>query len=107
MKSRECIECGEDHLLRADGRMSIHITADGARCEEPEPPRHPAPAERRTRGRTYGDREKDIAHEYAATQRGRNRGPDDRPDPGLDRRIYATEGATFVRGGAPGSKRSH
>lgn len=39
-KSRQCTVCGETHLLRPNGLMSIHYTASGERCEEPEARRH-------------------------------------------------------------------
>lgn len=35
LKSRECVVCHEVHLVRSDGRMSIHQNVRGERCEEP------------------------------------------------------------------------
>jgi hypothetical protein len=104
LNSATCSKCGELHLVRADGQMSIHATANGARCapeprrEQPRPARGTGASSRPEAHRADIDPELAAAFEEAALRRK----PSQRDrEPGLDRRIYAVKGARPVRGGLP------
>lgn len=100
---RECTVCRESHALRADGRMSIHETADGVRCEEPvqSAPRRSVERRRNEGQRHDVDEERQAAFDYGADRKKRRLPKPDR----FDRTIYATGRPTIVRGGLPGTQR--
>lgn len=100
LKFAACPQCHEEHAVRANGELSIHQTAQGERCTPPpvaSPPRVPRPSAATTE---FVDEEREAAFDLARTRQRMGR-RDDRPDPGLDRRIYAVGGAHVVRGGLP------
>jgi hypothetical protein len=101
LQFQECPQCHESHAVRANGLMSIHQTAAGERCAPPTPP---AATGRRTSERSTGsstpeDEELAAAFDFVLEERRKPRGRD--TDAGLDRRIYAVDGARPVRGGLP------
>lgn len=104
---RDCRECGESHALRPDGRMSIHTTARGERCTEPDVPAAPRSDERPRQPRRQREPERgEIDPELQAAfdvSDARRRRQDDREPRGFDRRIYATGSVHTVRGGVPGT----
>lgn len=127
---RKCTVCHESHSLLKNGRMSIHTTADGKRCEEPAPPK-PAQREKREKrapirtprsrmderaqanAMRLGDQsqlpewQRDLelkaAFDVAAERkRKKGHGGSGKSEP-FDRKIYATGGIRTVNGGSPGA----
>jgi hypothetical protein len=116
LKSRECVVCHESHVLRPDGRMSIHQNARGERCEEPDTrtavddARSERHAQKREAARPRRQVAEDVPSELdeafgvAADKRHKR---DDRPPRGLNKGIYVTGRPSFLNGGSPGhGKRS-
>lgn len=107
LEFRNCSVCGESHALQRSGAMSIHTSASGERCSEPEkvstasakPGRRRSISPRRPDQDSRERSEITQAFDYANEQRHTRRDTEDKP---LDRRIYATRGIRTVRGGAPG-----
>lgn len=105
-----CGACAERHAVQRNGRMSIHTTALGGRCEGPtfpEPVIHQRPAAPRPvrkkparpeekQWERCDDPELEAAFDFVHEEKVRRRhaGP-------LDRRIYATDDVHTVRGGLP------
>lgn len=125
LRFAECAQCHETHAVRANGLMSIHQTAAGARCAPPapaDPPARPRAAraaepERRPSRRERADAEwekrrraagpLDDELEAAFAVAGERKKPSQRDQPAaFDRRIYAVGGAHVVRGGLPTLGRS-
>lgn len=102
---RDCRECGESHALRSDGRMSVHSTATGTRCTEPEAVAAPPETNRTRAPRRVDSPHHQVDPELQAAfdvSDARRRREDDRGPKSLDRRIYATSDVHTVRGGNPG-----
>lgn len=122
LKFRTCSECREEHALRADGRMSVHATASGVRCEEPAAsatslPTAPVSARRGPRRPREGQglEPYEVAVAEVRRQKRELRGAGN-PLHGLSdelerlggdidpkgRTLYGVSGLRVVRGGAPG-----